>query len=204
MVSIIDYGMGNLRSVRNALNYLGVESRFISDPADVLTSARLILPGVGSFRQAVTNLDGLGLVEPIRSAGAQGMPILGICLGMQLLANQGDEGGGCEGIGLIPGVVKRLDEGDNTLKIPHMGFNQVRFHMTHPLFSGVNDASDFYFAHSYRFICEERNTAATTTYGASFAAVVAQDNVVGVQFHPEKSQVHGLTLLRNFCEWPGC
>jgi glutamine amidotransferase len=204
VVSVIDYGMGNLRSVRNALNYLGVESRFISEPADLLNSPRLILPGVGSFMQAMTNLANLGLVEPIRTAGGQGVPILGICLGMHLLADEGEEGGGCRGIGLIPGVVKRLDDQNSTLKIPHMGFNQVRFQAPHPLFTGVTDTSDFYFAHSYQFICDEPNTAGTTSYGAPFSSVVVQKNAMGVQFHPEKSQVHGLTLLRNFCELSAC
>ena len=204
MVSVIDYGMGNLRSVRNALNYLGIENRFISEPADVSNSPRLIVPGVGSFMHAMTNLASLGLVDPIRAAGARGVPILGICLGMHLLADEGDEGGGCSGLRLIPGTVKRIDARSHTLKIPHMGFNQVRFHASHPLFSGVADASDFYFAHSYQFICSDRHAAATTTYGEPFVSVVAQHNVMGVQFHPEKSQVHGLTLLRNFCELPAC
>jgi glutamine amidotransferase len=204
VVSIIDYGMGNLRSVRNALMYLGIESRLSQDPEQLLSSTHLILPGVGSFTEAMRNLSDLRLVEPIKTAGARGMPVLGICLGMQLLADEGDEGGVSSGIGLIPGRVTRLDDWAGTLKIPHMGFNQVCGRLDHPLLTHIRNESDFYFAHSYQFLCRDEHTVATTTYGSQFASIVCRRNVCGAQFHPEKSQSHGLTFLRNFCETPGC
>lgn len=204
MVSIIDYGMGNLRSVRNALNYLGVQNRLSQDPAELLASDHLLLPGVGAFSEAMKNLHRLGLVAPIREAAARGIPVLGICLGMQLLADEGDEGGPSRGLGLIPGTVKRLSDQNGQLKIPHMGFNQVQFTQPHPVFEGVASGSDFYFAHSYQLDCADEHTAGLTTYGGPVRAIVFHRNVYGFQFHPEKSQSHGLALLANFCGVPGC
>lgn len=204
MISIIDYGMGNLRSVRNAFAYLGVPSRLIRTPEEVLASERLLVPGVGSFREAMQNLASLQLVEPVREMARRGTPVLGICLGMQLLAEEGEEGGACEGIGLLPGMARRLEPADPRLKIPHMGFNEVRLTREMPLFAGVPDGNHFYFAHSYQFLGDEANVAGVTVYGAPFASVVARANVIGAQFHPEKSQSHGLAMLRNFSETSPC
>ena len=204
MISIIDYGMGNLRSVRNAFAYLGVPSRLIQTPEEVLASDRLLVPGVGSFREAMQNLASLRLVEPVREMARRGAPVLGICLGMQLLAEEGQEGGACEGIGLLPGMARRLEPADPRVKIPHMGFNEVRFTREIPLFAGVPDGSHFYFAHSYQFLGNEANVAGVTVHGAPFASVVARANVIGAQFHPEKSQSHGLAVLRNFSETLPC
>ena len=204
MISIVDYGMGNLRSIENALSFLGVAHRLTRDPVEILQSGRLILPGVGSFWKAMDNLVRSGLADSIVKAANSGTPILGICLGMQLLAGEGEEGGVCDGLGLIKGVVKHLETGSAIQRVPHMGFNEVSFTRTLPLFSGIADASHFYFAHSYHLVDDDGDVAGLTTHGVPFTSIVARDNVIGTQFHPEKSQSHGLRLLRNFCVGPVC
>lgn len=200
MVSIIDYGMGNLKSVRNALNYLGYESRIIDNPVDILNSSRLILPGVGAFDKAMINLNNKNLIEPLNKAVLSlGIPILGICLGMQLLASQSEEGDKIDGLALIPGKVKKFKQ-DKKYKIPLMGFNEVNFIKNdNKLFEGIENHSDYYFVHSYHF--EPENNAdiiAKTFHGIEFVSSVNKDNIFGTQFHPEKSQSNGLKLINNF------
>lgn len=204
MISIIDYGMGNLRSIQNALTFIGASHSLTRDPDELLRAAKLILPGVGSFRKAMENLVGLGIAESIVAAAKLGTPILGICLGMQLLADEGEEGGACNGLGLIGGKVTQLETGSIDQRVPHMGFNEVRFARPLPIFTGIADASHFYFAHSYHLVGNRDDIAGTTTHGMPFTSIVARKNIVGTQFHPEKSQSHGLRLLRNFCYGPIC
>lgn len=202
-VSIIDYGMGNLRSVENALDFLGVAYRLINHPSDVSSADKLILPGVGAFQQAISNLEQSGLAAATVSAAKRGTPLLGICLGMQLLADSGEEHGFAAGLGLIRGTVKLLAPGPG-LRIPHMGFNEVEQVQTNVLFDGIENGSHFYFAHSYYMECSDGVVTGVATHGVPFAAAVANGNVFGTQFHPEKSQSHGLRLLRNFCDRMPC
>jgi imidazole glycerol-phosphate synthase subunit HisH len=197
MVSIIDYGMGNLRSIVNALDFLGIPHRLVREPAAVMDAGMLILPGVGAFDRAMINLMDSGMAAAIADAARTGTPLLGICLGMQLLAERGEEGGGCHGLGLVPGTARRLRP-ESGVRIPHMGFNDVVQTRACPLFEGIGDRSDFYFAHSYYLDCDEAVVVGVAVHGSEFAAAIAHGNVMGTQFHPEKSQSHGLQLLRNF------
>jgi glutamine amidotransferase len=201
MISIVNYGMGNIRSVQGALDYLGIENRLVSTPAEVMTSEKLILPGVGSFYAAMQNIKRLGLVEPLNEMVLQhGVPVLGICLGMQLLADVSEEDGPSSGFGWIRGRVERYHFADPAFKIPHIGFNTARFQpRSHDLFAGLEEQADFYFVHSYHMICERpEDVAAWANYGSPFVAAVHRDNIYGTQFHPEKSQSNGLKVLRNF------
>lgn len=201
MVTIVNYGMGNLRSIESALHYLGVACAIEARPERVAASEMLILPGVGSFARAMANLRSTGLQDALEHAVRErGVPVLGICLGMQLLAARGTEDGISEGLGWIPGEVVRF-EAKKDRKIPHIGFNTVSPKREGgPLFSGLPDSADFYFVHSYHFVPRAQDTVAgDCEYGEPFVAAVAKGNVWGVQFHPEKSQGNGLQLLRNFC-----
>lgn len=200
-LSVIDYGMGNLRSVVNALDFLGVQHVMARTPDEVRAAQRLLLPGVGAFHRAMENLTASGVADAIREGVARGTPLLGICLGMHLLADYGDEGGGAAGLGLMRGRVVRLAAGEG-LRIPHMGFNDVAISAAHPLLEGVEDRSHFYFAHSYQVSGNDADLIASAEHGASFPAVLASGRVMGAQFHPEKSQSPGLRLLRNFCNLP--
>jgi glutamine amidotransferase len=205
---VIDYGMGNLRSVSKALETLGAEVRVSSDPQEVAAADKLILPGVGAFPAAMTELTRRGLVGPIKSAITAGTLYLGICLGLQLLFEVSDEGGGEQaGFGLLRGRVRRFPvNGAAGLKIPHMGWNQVQRPVSIderpggcPLLSGVADGSFFYFVHSYYAEPADRGVVALETdYGGRFVSMVQQGNVYATQFHPEKSQALGLQLLKNF------
>lgn len=199
MISIVNYGMGNLRSVQNAFTYLGADSQIVDDPAVVSSSRRIVLPGVGSFARAMHNLKGQGLGEALNTAAEHGAAILGICLGMQLLATVGDEDGPTDGLGFIPGRVVRIDKKIG-LKIPHVGFNGLRYPDHHGgLFYGIDQDGDFYFIHSYQFVPDdEASVIGTTHYGAPIVSAVRMNRILGVQFHPEKSQSNGLRLLRNF------
>jgi glutamine amidotransferase len=204
MISIIDYGMGNIRSIENALAFIGMPYRLIRERNEVRESERLILPGVGSFKSAMSNLIKSGVADAITDAATCGAPLLGICLGMQLLFDRSEEGGHCDGLGLIHGSVRRFEPRVG-LQIPHMGFNEVRAKRTSPLFNGIVDRSDFYFVHSYHVVVdEETDVLAVTTHGSSFTAAVGRGNIFGTQFHPEKSQSQGLQLLRNFCGFQAC
>jgi imidazole glycerol-phosphate synthase subunit HisH len=196
-VAIVDYKMGNLRSVEKGFAAAGVTGVTVTDDARVLRSARgIVLPGVGAFRDAAANLDDSGLREVLLERAAAGVPLLGICLGMQLLASVGLEDGEWQGLDLVPGVCERLPGG---VKIPHIGWNTVDYPRVSPLFAGIPEGSAFYFVHSYHLAPTDRDSViGTTEHGVPFAAAVRSGNVYGVQFHPEKSSDRGLALLRNF------
>ncbi len=201
MVTIVNYGMGNLRSIESALHYIGVACVIEDRPERIAASERLILPGVGSFARAIGNLRSSGLDEALdRAVRGRGVPVLGICLGMQLLAERGTEDGDSRGLGWIRGEVVRFAPREGW-KIPHIGFNSVaRTPGGAVMFSGLPPSTDFYFVHSYHFVAgAPEAVTGTCDYGESFVAAVVKDNVWGVQFHPEKSQGNGLQLLRNFC-----
>lgn len=201
IISIVNYGMGNLRSVQGALSYLGFESELVSTPEQILRSETLILPGVGSFARAMGNIRRLELESPLNEMVLErGVPVLGICLGMQLLAEVGEEDGPTRGLGWIRGRVERFKLSDLDLKVPHIGFNTTTFvGGASPLFAGLGTDADFYFVHSYHMICDrETDVRAWVDYGGPFVAAVERDNIFGTQFHPEKSQSNGLKLLKNF------
>ena len=201
MITIVNYKMGNIRSIQNALEYLGVAARVSSDPAVISGSEKLILPGVGSFRIAMENLRGMGIVDALHEAVLiKQRPVLGICLGMQLLAEEGTEEGLTRGLGWIRGNVVRFDLHDPSHKVPHIGFNTVQFvQANNLLFKNMGEHSDFYFVHSYHFSCaDSKDVSGWSDYHGRFVASVQHDNIFGTQFHPEKSQSNGLTVLKNF------
>lgn len=202
-IDIVDYGMGNLQSVRNALERLGCEVRVSDQAADLQQADALILPGVGAFGEAMTNLRRLGLVEVLRRAALdERKPLLGICLGMQLLADASEERGQYEGLSLIPGQVKAIPVRAD-LRLPHMGWNGIAIRQSAPLFAGIPEGGAFYFVHSYHFECDAAHVAAVTDYGTDITAAVQRDHIFGVQFHPERSQRKGQRLLKNFVEFVG-
>ena len=198
MIAIIDYGMGNLRSVEKALAYLGQLSEITDDPKRVLAADHVILPGVGAFRDAMTRLKDTGLADAAREVARLKKPLLGICLGMQLLFEGSEEGGYHEGLGLLPGTVVRFPE--MSLKVPHMGWNTLDTRDCVLFDGGLHPY--VYFVHSY-FMPDVSPewTAATATYGVPFTAVAQRENVLGAQFHPEKSGEDGLDMLRRFAAW---
>ncbi|QDT41009.1 Imidazole glycerol phosphate synthase subunit HisH 1 [Gimesia alba] len=201
MITIVDYGMGNLRSVQKAFEKVGAEAVICSDPDKIAQASKLILPGVGAFRDAIQALKDQSLVEPILEHARSGKPFLGICLGLQLLFDVSYEDGEYEGLGIIPGKVVRFEDQPD-LKIPHMGWNQIERTAPHPILAGIPEHEYFYFVHSYYVAPEnESDVAAWTDYGCRFASMVARDNVVASQFHPEKSQDAGLKLLQNFASF---
>jgi glutamine amidotransferase len=198
VIAIVDYGAGNLRSVRNALAYLGAEVKTVDDPAD-LDAGKIVLPGVGAFGKGMERLRAAGFEEPLREAAAAGMPLLGICLGMQFLFERSDEHGHHEGLGLLPGCVTRFPA--DGPKVPHVGWNQINRLAAHPLLDGVPEGAYAYFVHSYYVVAGESNAVlATTDYGLRYASAAGRDSVLGIQFHPEKSQAVGLRILRNFVQ----
>jgi glutamine amidotransferase len=209
MLVVVDYGMGNLRSVSKALESLGAAVRVSGDPADVERAKKVVLPGVGAFPAAMRELASRKLVEPIKAAIAAGTPYLGICLGLQLLFERSEEGEGAEGLGVLSGRVRRFVPNGAALKVPHMGWNQVtrtqdagrRTQDACPILRGIQDGSFVYFVHSYYGEPADRSVVALETeYGTPFASMVWRGNLFATQFHPEKSQVVGLTLLKNFVE----
>lgn len=203
-VVIVDYGMGNLGSVRRSLEECGASPVVTSDPAQTASASCIVLPGVGAFADGMSRLLSMGLAEALQKAAADGTPILGICLGMQLFADKGYEGGETRGLGLIAGEVKRFVPDTPATRIPHVGWNEVRTKNRTPLFEGVPEGADFYFVHSYVF-CPENpaSIAAETSYCGGFASAVFSGNVFGVQFHPEKSSKRGFALLKNFLKLAG-
>lgn len=202
-IGIVDVGIGNIGSLRGALYSQGWDTVTVAGADDMVGISHLILPGVGSFAVAMQRLHAAGLVEPIRQHSANGRPLMGICLGMQLLAEVGEEGGRTMGLSLIPGEVVLL-KGDDHLRLPHVGWNQVHLQREHPLCKGIRANVDFYFVHSYCFnVRHESDVVGSTDYGMRFPSFVAHGNVVGVQFHPEKSQRNGLRILDNFSLWDG-
>lgn len=200
MIAIVDYNMGNLASVQNAFASLGCETVIESDPANFHRYEKLILPGVGAFGDAMEHLKERNMVEPLRAYAASGKPMLGICLGMQLLFESSEEFGSNEGLGLIKGRVVAFDLSrfDEKLKVPHMGWNRM-FTKKHPLFEGLDEEHYLYFVHSYHAVCEnEADSIGKTVYGYEFTSAVAHNNVMGIQPHPEKSHKNGLKILENF------
>jgi imidazole glycerol-phosphate synthase subunit HisH len=203
VIGIIDYGAGNLTSVRNAFEEIGVEARIFDTPGDTAGFDRLILPGVGSFAQAMAALDARDWPSALRSHVDSGRPLLGICLGMQLLFDRGEEHGTTAGLGMVGGSVVPLRV-DASCKVPHVGWNNLSHVRGHPLFAGVKPQVDFYFVHSFQCVPDDPgHIIAECQYGQPFAASVARGNVAGVQFHPEKSQPAGLRILQNFAGWDG-
>ena len=202
MISIVNYGMGNIRSVQNALSYVGGASRVVSSPEEILKSSKLILPGVGSFRAAMENIRRENLELPLNEAVLKrGAPILGICLGMQILAEEGEEDGPTKGLGWIRGRVQRFPAEKLSIKVPHIGFNSVEFEPSKPgLFQALGGKADFYFVHSYRMVCAREDVSCWANYGEKFIAGVQKKNIFGLQFHPEKSQSNGLSVLKKFLE----
>lgn len=198
MIVIVDYGMGNLRSVQKGFEKVGQQAVVSRDPDEVKSADRLVLPGVGAFPMCMENLSKLDLVEPIQEFIKTGRPFLGICLGLQLLFDESEEFGIHKGLGVIPGTVKEFDRGLG-LKIPHMGWNQVYFTKESDLFKDVEDGSYFYFVHSFYVVpSDTHDTLAESEYGIRFTCAASRENVHALQFHPEKSQQKGLTILRNF------
>ncbi|MEM6798364.1 MAG: imidazole glycerol phosphate synthase subunit HisH [Planctomycetota bacterium] len=198
MLAIIDYDMGNLRSVQKAFERVGHEAVITSNPADIATATKVVLPGVGAFRDAIAELEKRGLADPIREAIVAGKPFLGICLGLQLLFETSHEDGEHRGLGVLPGRVVRFDL-PRGYKVPHMGWNQLSLDRPAPIFEGIDDGEHFYFVHSYYVEPGEgKDAASTTDYGGPFCSSVWRENVFACQFHPEKSQDAGLRLLKNF------
>ena len=202
MTAIVDYGVGNLFSLCCSLKYIGEEASVTSSPDEIMAADRLILPGVGAFGDAAEKLRETGLDGVVKAFAATGKPLMGICLGMQLLFDESEEFGLHKGLGLIPGRVVPLDslEGwDRRLKIPHIGWNQLKILKKEPLFANVNDGDCVYFVHSFCGVGCDEALAAVTEYGAEITAAVQLGNVCGCQFHPEKSGQVGLKILRAFC-----
>lgn len=200
MITIVDYQMGNLRSVQKALEKVGGESKISSDPDEIARAEKLILPGVGAFRDAIEHLRTAHLVEPIRALIHAGRPFLGICLGLQLLFDKSYEDGEHDGLGVFPGKVVRFDL-PREYKVPHMGWNQLEVVRRPPLLEGLPEKANVYFVHSYHVVPDDPTIIATRTdYGGPFTSMVWRENVVAAQFHPEKSQKIGLAILRRFAE----
>lgn len=210
-VAVIDYGMGNLHSVASALSHVASGERVVitSDPAVVADADRVVFPGVGAIRDCMGEIRRLGFDKLLREQVATGKPVLGICVGMQALMQHSEENQGVDCIGVLPGQVKFFgeqlhDEAGGSLKVPHMGWNQVSQTVDHPLWEHIAQESRFYFVHSFYVQAGDRKlVAATTQYGVSIDAALARNNLFAVQFHPEKSHTAGLQLLKNFLHWDG-
>jgi imidazole glycerol-phosphate synthase subunit HisH len=199
MIAVVDYGAGNVQSVANALEAIGAPAQLTTDPAFIRAAAGVIVPGVGAAQDTITNLERKGLIEPVLDVIRRDVPYLGICMGMQALMSYSEEHGGQPCLDVIPGVVRRIE---TTLPVPHMGWNQVcatSIGAGHPILAGIPDRADFYFVHS--FVCEPTDpewVIATTDYDGNFASMLGDGNLIGTQFHPEKSGAFGLQLLANF------
>lgn len=196
MIAVIDYGMGNLRSVEKGFLKVGVDAKVVSDPQSVNDADAVVLPGVGAFRDCMRNLDQMKLIEPILKSIRKGKPYLGICLGLQMLFTESEEFGVYKGLDVLKGKVVRFRI---DLKVPHMGWNTVRVLRRPPIFDNIDDDSYFYFVHSYYVSPDDdKITAGATDYGITFTSMVWKDNIIATQFHPEKSQEAGLKILKNF------
>jgi glutamine amidotransferase len=203
-VVIIDYGSGNLQSVLNALDKIKTPSTIVqitSDPRNLKSATHIILPGVGAFGDCISSLNAIeGMNKELKTQVLENKkPFLGICVGMQLLADLGLEHGKNAGLGFIAGDVIEIDNQIETLKVPHMGWNNINIHKSHPILDGINDDEHFYFVHSFHFVVENKeNIVATVNYGQKITAIIAKENIVATQFHPEKSSAAGLKILQNF------
>ena len=200
MIAIIDYGMGNLRSVQKGLEKVGHEAVVTSDPAVVGQADKVVLPGVGAFEDAMAELHRRKMVQPVLAAIDSGRPFLGICLGLQLLFETSYENGRHEGLGVLSGEVVRFDL-PRKYSVPHMGWNQISIQRPAPLFAGIEDQTYFYFVHSFYVVPQDQEViACETDYHRPFCSMIWRDNLFATQFHPEKSQSHGLRMLKNFAE----
>jgi glutamine amidotransferase len=198
VISIIDYGMGNLKSVENALDLLDIECKITKDKDEILNSKGIILPGVGAFPDAINNIREAGLDKVLEEAVGKGTPLLGVCLGMQLLFESSEEGTLSKGLGFLKGKIEKLKV---DLKIPHMGWNSLNYEVETPILKGIEEGSHVYFVHSYYAVVEEGKVLnAYADYGVKVPGVVSKGNVYGIQFHPEKSGDVGLKMLKNFGE----
>ncbi len=199
-IVVIDYGAGNLRSVARALHHVGANPIVSADPDDVARAAGVVLPGVGAAADTMGNLESRGLVEPVTDYISAGRPFLGVCMGLQALFDTSEEGGGQVCLGVLPGVVRQFVP--NGLKVPHMGWNTVRWVRPHAVTDGIPDDTYFYFVHSfYPEPSDESLALGVTEYGVEFPSIVARENVVATQFHPEKSGQMGLQVYANFVDW---
>jgi len=198
MIAVIDYGAGNLRSVANAITKLGYQPRVTNVPDDVLGAAAVIFPGVGAAAGTMRSLVESGMSEVIRQLISEGRPLFAICIGMQVMLQGTEEGGWHECLGVVPGIVRRLGSG---VKIPHIGWNQVKQRVAHPIFNAIPDEANFYFVHSYYADPDDKSVVAgTTDYGVSMCSVMIKGNLVATQFHPEKSGEYGLRMYSNFLQ----
>ena len=194
-IAIVDYGIGNLGSVTKAFRHVGAETRLSDDPAVLRSADALVLPGDGAFGATMDEVRRRGLVAPLLEAAGRGTPLLGICIGMQLLFEESEEHGRHDGLGLLPGRVRRLDV---PLPVPHMGWNRLHLRQPHPLLEGIAEGAHVYFVHSYYCAAAPDVVLAATDYAVEVPAIVGRGNVLGVQFHPEKSQAVGLKMVENF------
>jgi glutamine amidotransferase len=205
IIAVVDYGAGNLRSVAKALERSNLEPRVVGDPAAVRGADGVVLPGVGAFADAVANLREKGLDDAVRESMAAGRPYLGLCLGLQLLFDESDEHGVTGGLGMLPGRVERFADRDadgSVLRVPHIGWNRVRFRGSHPMLDNLPAEDCYYFVHSYRVVtARDEDAVGVAEYGGPFAAAVATDRLFAVQFHPEKSQRAGRALLDAYSAW---
>ncbi|HYB99685.1 MAG TPA: imidazole glycerol phosphate synthase subunit HisH [Candidatus Limnocylindrales bacterium] len=199
MIAVVDYGVGNLRSVSKALEHVGGEVVVTSDPSIIDSAGGVVLPGVGAFAHCMNNLAAAGLEGCVRSAAASGRPFLGVCVGMQILFEESDEFGRVAGLGILPGRVRRFEPDDRDLKVPHMGWNELVVRQRAPHLQGLPEGTRVYFVHSYYVETPDPSIVATTTpYGIDFVSSAWRDNIFATQFHPEKSQAAGLKILENF------
>jgi imidazole glycerol-phosphate synthase subunit HisH len=199
MIAIVDYGMGNLRSVEKGFKKVGIDARVTADRKVIDSAGAIVLPGVGAFRDCVRNLTDLSLTDAIAKSIQKGKPYLGICLGLQVLFSESEEFGACRGLDIFRGKVVRFRIGE---KVPHMGWNNVKVSRRPPIFDGIEDNSFFYFVHSFYVVPDDAElVAGTTDYGIKFTSMIWKDNVFATQFHPEKSQGLGLKVLKSFGEF---
>ncbi|MCX6165443.1 MAG: imidazole glycerol phosphate synthase subunit HisH [Ignavibacteriae bacterium] len=203
MIGIVDYGMGNLLSVKSAFEMIGADVKICKDSNELQNFEKIVLPGVGAFGDCIKNLEEKNFISKLNEEIlVKEKPILGICLGMQVMAKTGYEGGNFKGLGWFDADVELLIPNDSNLKIPHIGWNNISYKKDFPLFKNLPSSPDVYFVHSYYMNCEnEENICATAEYGGNFTAAVCKKNIFATQFHPEKSQDYGLKILENFIKW---
>lgn len=198
MIAIIDYGMGNLRSVQKGFEKVGFSAKIVTDPNEIIKASGVVLPGVGAFKDAMENLQASGMVEAIHEVVKKGTPFLGICLGLQLMFSESEEWGLHKGLDLVEGRVRKIPAG---VKIPHMGWNAAEIVNDSPIMAGIDSGSYFYFVHSYYVDpVDPKVTTCQTDYNMKFTSIITKDNLFGIQFHPEKSSSIGLKILKNFGE----